>query len=315
MRAKWQTADGIGGRVSRPAKRDNTSFSDARSASLAPARLVGGSEDPSSSEIVEALEAFQKATGLSVCVKLLPVSHAQGTVLGEVVAQPRFCLHLSRFCLHVKEVLKHNLRCRDCDLREVPERCDRERKIFVNTCHAGADEVIVPLFTDEGLAGVAFVGQFRTRADQPEGLPFLHAPARRRAVGLARMLGAFLGEHLRRPRFSSETSRGFRRGAIQAFLEKNARTNPSLGDLAKHLGLSPTRTTHAVREATGMSFVELRDALRLERARGLLQGTYYKVSHIAAECGFSSPQYFHRFFQQKAGMTPLAWRRRHRTEV
>jgi AraC-like DNA-binding protein len=215
----------------------------------------------------------------------------------------------------VKEALRLSERCKDCDLREVPERCGRERNIFVNTCHAGADEIIVPLFTEEGLAGVAFVGQFRSRAGQPAGLPLLRAGARRRALGLARMLGAFLGEHLRRPRFSSETSRGFRRGAIQAFLEKNARTNPSLGELAGHLGLSPTRTTHAVREATGMSFVELRDALRLERARGLLQGTYYKVAHIAAECGFGSPQYFHRFFQRKAGMTPLAWRKRHRTEV
>lgn len=266
-------------------------------------------------EIVEALEAFQDATGLSVCVKLLPASHAAGTVLGAVVEDPRFQLHLSPFCLHVKEVLKLNLRCRDCDLRAVPERCGRERNVFLNTCHAGADEVIVPLFTDEGLGGVVFVGQFRTGAGQPEGLPFLRAAARRRTVGLARMLGAFLGEHLRRPRFSSETSHGFRRGAIQAFLEKNVRANPSLGELARHLGLSPTRTTHAVREATGMSFVELRDGLRLERAKGLLQGTYYKVAHIAAECGFSSPQYFHRFFQQKAGMTPLAWRKRHRTEV
>ncbi|AHF91209.1 AraC family transcriptional regulator [Opitutaceae bacterium TAV5] len=275
----------------------------------------GGAGEGEQDEIVEALAAFEEATGLAVCIKLLPASHARGTVLGEVLAQPNYHLHLSPFCMHVKEGLKLNMRCRDCDLRAVPERCEQERRIFVNTCHAGADEIIMPLFTDEALAGVVFAGQFRTRADQPAGLPFLRAAARRRAVGLARMLAAFLGEHLRRPRFNSETSQGFRRGAIQAFLEKNARTNPSLGDLAKHLGLSATRMTHAVREATGMSFVELRDSLRMERARGLLQGTYYKVSHIAAECGFSSPQYFHRFFRQKASMTPLAWRKRHRTEV
>lgn len=272
-------------------------------------------DDAREAEIIEALEAFQEATGLSVCVKLLPPSHAQGTVLGEVIAQPRFHLHLSPFCRHVKEVLKQNMRCRDCDLRAVPERCEQERNVFINTCHAGADEVVVPLFTEEGLAGVVFAGQFRTHSSQSAELPFLRAAARRRTLGLARMLGVFVGDHLRRPRFSSETSHGFRRGAIQTFLENNARLNPSLADLARHLGLSATRTTHAVREATGMSFVELRDALRLERARGLLQGTYYKVAHIAAECGFSSPQYFHRFFRQKTGMTPLAWRKKHRTEV
>jgi len=261
-------------------------------------------------EIEQALSAFRTATGMEVCFKLLR-SVRPGT--GMEAVSDRRCLHQSAFCMEVKRA--RNERCKECDLREVPARCARERRIFSHVCHAGAGEVIVPLFVDEALAGVVYVGQFRTGDGQPEELPLLSAGKLAEVEGLSRLLAAYLEERLRTPRFTSESSRGFRGEAIRRFLEKNLRDNPSLSDLAKHLGLSATRTAHAVREATGSSFVALRDELRMERARGLLQGTYHKVAHVAAECGFASPQYFHRFFRGKAGTTPLAFRKRRRTEV
>jgi AraC-like DNA-binding protein len=39
------------------------------------------------------------------------------------------------------------------------------------------------------------------------------------------------------------------------------------------------------------------------------------VSQIAAECGFTSSEYFHRFFRQETGLTPAAYRKKHRVEV
>lgn len=261
-------------------------------------------------EAEQALRAFRSATGLEVCFKLL-LRDRPGSGMGELSA--RHNLHRSPFCLEVKRT--RNERCKECDLRDVPARCERERRIFSHVCHAGAGEVIVPLFVDEALAAVVYVGQFRTGDDQPAELPRLTKEKVAEVEALARLLSAYLGGLLRTPRFVSESSRGYRAEAIRRFLDKNLRVNPSLGDLAGHLGLSVTRTAHAVREATGSSFVELRDALRAERARGLLRETYHKIGYVAAECGFSSPQYFHRFFRMQAGMTPLTFRRRYRTEV
>lgn len=262
-------------------------------------------------EVEAVLAAFRAATGLSLCVKLLPGRGGPASGIEPVVA--RHNLHQEPFCLTVKQT--RNEQCRQCDLRDVPERCERERDLFAHVCHAGAGEVIVPLFVREVLAGLVYIGQYRSGADQPEELPLLSPGQLAHVMSLARLLRAYLTERLRTPRFVSESSRGFRSDAIHRFLEKELRSNPTLGDLADHLGLSVARTAHAVREATGASFVTLRDAMRLERACGLLQGTYHKVAHVARESGFDSPQYFHRFFRKKMGMTPQTFRRRHRAEV
>lgn len=258
----------------------------------------------------QALRAFREATGLAVCIKMLKKNRVGGAV--EALAS-RHGLHETAFCREVKR--KWNDRCKDCDLRAVPVRCERARTLFSHVCHAGANEVIIPLFVDETLAAVVYVGQFRRDASQPAELPLLSAEDETRLLGLARLLGAYLGEKLQTPRYVSESSQGYRSEVIHRFLERNLRTRPTLADLAAHLGLSKTRTAHAVREATGLSFVELRDSLRMERARSLLRTTYHKVGHVAAECGFSSTHYFHRFFRGQTKMTPLAFRRRRRADA
>lgn len=265
---------------------------------------------PAVDEVERTLQAFRDATGLLLCFKLLQRGRP-GT--GMEILSARHSLHRSDFCMSVKRVW--NERCKECDLKAVPERCVKERKVFSHICHAGAGETIIPLLVDDALAGVVYVGQYRTSDDQPKELPVLSASQLEQLEGLSRLLASYLGERLRTPLFVSESSRGFRSEAIHRFLEKTLRENPSMSDLAKHLGLSTTRTAHAVKEATGSSFVALRDALRMERARELLQSTYHKVSHVAAECGFESPQYFHRFFRKQAGVTPLAFRKKHRAEA
>jgi len=261
-------------------------------------------------EVEQALEAFRVATGLSVCFKLFKWDRV-ATVAGELVA--KYGLHRSAFCTEVKRTL--NDRCKECDLRKVTTRCEEEREIFSHVCHAGAGEVIIPLFVDEVLVAAAYVGQFRTTDEQPRELRKLSAKEHARVIGLSRLLGAYLGDRLRSLRFVSESSLGYRGEVVRRFLEKNLRERPTLPGLATHLGLSSTRTAHVVREVTGMSFVELRDSLRMERAKNLLGGTYHKVAHIADECGFSSAQYFHRFFRRQTRTTPLAYRRRQRTGV
>lgn len=268
-------------------------------------------DDTEVAEIERVLRVFREATGLEVCIKLL--SSVKRALTGLEAVAARHNLHRSAFCTEVKR--SRNERCKECDLRDVPARCLREREIFSHVCHAGAGELIVPLFLDDALAGVVFVGQFRSGEGQPRELPLMTEEKRELMEGLARMLAAYLGERLRAPRFVSESSRGYRAEAIRRFLEKNLRGNPSLTELAGHLGLSATRTAHAVREATGSSFVELRDTLRMERAKGLLGGTYHKIGYVSAECGFSTPQYFHRFFRKQAGTTPLAFRRKQRVNA
>ena len=260
---------------------------------------------------LETLGTFRELLGMHLCIKVLRTSKAAGTLLEK--ADGKFNLHQSDFCMGVKR--KWNQRCKECDLRGVPSRCEREKKVFLHTCHAGANEVIVPVFADNTLTAVAYVGQFRRTRSQPDELPKKSAQESRGLLRMGELLRAYLTESLHTPLYVSPGSREFRREAIGSFLRRNSKNSPDLAALAKHLGLSVGRTGNVVKEVSGHSFAELRASLRREHAKDLLTGTYYKISQIAVECGFSSPEYFHRFFRKATGLTPAAYRKKHRTEA
>ncbi len=266
---------------------------------------------PSEKDIRQALEAFRAASGLEICIKFFHRQLGADSTLA--AAAGPYSLHTSAFCRSVKRT--RNDRCRTCDLRAVPARGEALRRPFFHTCHAGADELIIPLILADTLVGVAYVGQFRAKAGQPAELPLLKPAERRRLAGLGQLLDAYLTRLLRTTRETSLTADTARARAIRAFLETRLRDNPDLTALARELGLSVSRTAHVVKTATGKSFVELRDELRLRRACDLLAGTHYKVAHVAAECGFASPEYFHRFFRRATGSTPLTHRRENRPDA
>jgi AraC-like DNA-binding protein len=220
---------------------------------------------------LQIVEAFRRSLDLYLCVKILRPSQVAGTLLG--LSCGSLSLHESAFCLAVKS--RHTPKCKECDLRQVPARCEAERQIFHHTCHAGACEVIIPLFADDTLVALAYLGQFRETASQPESLPLKSEREVAHLLAMAALLKAYLNEALHTPVYASPSSRQFRREAIFQYMRRNLRHNPDLPRLASHLGLSTGRAGHVVREATGAGFAELRANLRLEHAKDLLVGTYY----------------------------------------
>lgn len=251
------------------------------------------------------LETFEASMGQAICIKIFHTRSLEGKRF-ELI-DGRFGLHLTPFCLAVKE--QADVACRACDLSQVPARCQRERKIFVHTCHAGAKEMILPVFWEEELALVVYVGQFRTNPTGPASLPILRSKDLRHLRDLGAGLQAYLALLLENSRHHEAHPREFRRSAIESYLARNLRANPSLKQLSAELNLSPSRCRHLVKEVCGCSFVELKDRLRLARAKTLLRCSDYKIASVADECGFADPLYFYRFFRRKSGRTPAAFRR------
>lgn len=84
---------------------------------------------------------------------------------------------------------------------------------------------------------------------------------------------------------------------------------PTVGELAREVGLSPAQFRRSFRAWMNQSPREHLQSQRLERARLLLQTTAEPVAQVAARSGFSNASHFTRQFKRAQGISPAAYRR------
>lgn len=83
----------------------------------------------------------------------------------------------------------------------------------------------------------------------------------------------------------------------------------TLGHLTDYSALHVLRMFRRDTQTTPHAYLT---ALRVARARELLEGGGLSVAQIAAECGFESESHFQSLFKRQTGMTPGQYRRRAR---
>lgn len=86
-------------------------------------------------------------------------------------------------------------------------------------------------------------------------------------------------------------------------------------ELARHCGLSASRLAHCFKAQTGETPQRFSEAVRLERARHLLEGTKATVAEVAAACGYEDQFYFSRRFTNALGRSPTDWRKTPRSPL
>jgi AraC-like DNA-binding protein len=143
------------------------------------------------------------------------------------------------------------------------------------------------LFNDEGLDGT---------------------PVENRKQDRAALLCSFLGVLLDQAPRSRQTPNLLTTPAhpIVAGTLRLLAKDPSLvgKELAAELGLSVSRLARVFKEQMGMSLVEYRNRLRLERFDVLLDEGGENLLEAALAAGFGSYSQFHRVFRALRGMTP-----------
>ncbi len=98
-------------------------------------------------------------------------------------------------------------------------------------------------------------------------------------------------------------------GAI-AFMEQNCHRQIQRDAVAAAVGVSPSHFSFLVRRETGMTFTELLNQMRVDRAAELLLKPKLPLASIASKCGFSDQSYFTKVFRRYRGQTPLKYRKR-----
>jgi AraC-like DNA-binding protein len=275
--------------------------------------------------------AFERATGLTV------VFHALGAPLAGCFG-PERTWHTGSLCRTVKHVRFDACMAFDVDLAHRTARADGTVRLKV--CHAGIVEWLVGVHAGGRVMAMLYAGQRRAAgpltgaleplkrlphrgpwSPQVAALPPVDA-AEAGWIGelfaqLAARLAAWCQEQGPPPaapdRPVAAAAAGpagdDRRLLIRRFIHHNHLRTAGLPDLARELGVSPTRAGHVVRELFGRSYLALRDETRLRAAADMLRATTLPLPAVAAACGFRDPSYFHRVFRRAHGMTPAAYRR------
>jgi AraC-like DNA-binding protein len=83
----------------------------------------------------------------------------------------------------------------------------------------------------------------------------------------------------------------------------------SAAELAAELGMTESRFSRFFRRATGNTFTEFVNRIRVNRAGQLLMETNRLVTHICHEVGFNNVANFNRRFLEVNGVTPSEYRR------
>lgn len=93
-------------------------------------------------------------------------------------------------------------------------------------------------------------------------------------------------------------------------VEKSFATRHKVADYAARLGYSTRTLNRLARENTGLSAKQLIDERIVLEAKRLLVHGKEPVARIAERLGFDDPSNFSKYFQQRAGVTPLGFRER-----
>ena len=270
-----------------------------------------------------AIRCFERLHGL-----LVTVHDLDGSLAPFLLPERR--RHRQAQCIAVQDS-GHGHTCREFDIVRLRQELAWRPAGRIQRCPAGLVEWVMPLSGANGLRAVLFAGvvadhgleSLLTAAARPTirtaSAPPRCDPARADLVlESLTQLAARLAQWLRDEATAGAAGLGShspiaasleqRRVTIRQFIHEHYGNPLVIGDLARHLGLSPSRTGAVVVETCGMPFTDLVLAARLASASDLLRHTALPVTDIGLRCGFTDQSTFFRAFRRAHGTTPLRWR-------
>jgi AraC-like DNA-binding protein len=94
----------------------------------------------------------------------------------------------------------------------------------------------------------------------------------------------------------------------RAFISNHQADNINLADVARASHVSTFHLCKIFKRATGLTFIEYRNRLRIESAKELLLNPNLNVSEVAYSVGFQSLTQFNRLFRRVVGRAPTGFR-------
>lgn len=284
-------------------------------------------------KLMELFSTVEELTGLEVCVYLSDQTRLlKGG--GMLVLPHTYLSHFSKFC----RIIKANRTGRGCGGHDSKILMTKSAEIgtpFVNICHAGLGEVIIPVYGLDGMhIASVFIGQVileeidakgfsgilhRVRplgVDEPglqKAYNNLPRMSREKLLGIGKMVDLALrglgpeldfGELEQREllKYYPQIAK-----ALQIIAEQGFHVSET--ELAEATGITPAYFSRLFKKVMKFRFQDYINSKRFNHARVLLHHTNLSIMEIANQCGFCQQSYFTHKFKETLGMTPSQYRK------
>ncbi len=263
------------------------------------------------------LDCLQEITGCPVIWK------ATDFLMVEHSLPVRHNTHENAFCNCIKDIDSAHLdMCKQNDFIKISRRALELRAPFVNNCHAGVAELVVPIFNGNHYLGAILCGPFRNdhskcinscSRKEYEKLPVVSEFRVTAMIEVITRVVKDAGYIMESAINKENTLPGPdnvddpRIKAALSFVARNFCSSITINDVAKSASLSQSRFQHIFKENTRMSFHEYLQRLRIGEARRLLLGTGLSMSEIATTCGIADQSRFAVLFKRYYKTTPTAY--------
>ena len=225
------------------------------------------------------------------------------------------------FCKKIKSIPTISKKCANSDL-QVFNKCKKEEKLILYTCHAGLVEACAPLKQNGIVIGYIMFGQIsdlpcRDALNQnissvckEYGLnetEFLRVSktiklkSYESIMATAKIFEACISYIILNEMFLPEHDKIILES--ETFID-NHLENVSVTELYKHLNISRTALYEIFKKKTGLGVTEFIRKKQFEKANQLLKETDLPINDIANLCGFNDYNYFSRVFKKRYGISP-----------
>ena len=219
----------------------------------------------------------------------------------------------SEFCRHIQSCPGGLEKCLAMDEAKRQEAV-QTRDVVLYRCHAGAHEIVAPVFIHGKCAGFLMIGQFRVDDALPSGDPGLEKFYRQLPKFTREKLTAITGlfrtliDYISIRELAVLQSDQLRLD-IDRYIAQHGHEDIRLPDMAKKLGRSVSSISQFLRRNYGTGFKELLINHRLHLAESFLRSNpEATVAEAAFAAGFQDQFYFSRLFRNRRGMTPGEFR-------
>ena len=158
--------------------------------------------------------------------------------------------------------------------------------------------VVTPLVAAGEVIGVMYNDTAISHAPVDEG-------KQARAAVFGRLLADLIVSRRRTVSFRAQPREEERKPIVQRILSALGRDPVASGEfLAREMGISPGHLARSFKTEMGVSLVEYRNRLRVERFFATVDRGGSNLQEAAQEAGFGSYAQFHRVFRKLLGTTP-----------